>query len=220
MGTAFFPFPPEDIGPLAILAEGKMNRVSAGFGGVQIGYEWPWYSQCSNWSFASALELEAYFFGQKQEGHLINSSSLAFEHDFADSFRMNMDTLLVNAVFSFNNSCWCRFSPYIGGGIGATRISIRDADSEQVEPVEAMNHFNSKQDDQCWAFTAQVKAGLRYNICRSLHIFGEYRYVFVDFSNYIFGSTVDPDHVATSPWNVKINDFQYNAFAIGLRYDL
>jgi opacity protein-like surface antigen len=220
MGTAFFL---EDTGgPLAVNARGRTKKTSSGFGGAQIGYEWLQGRQiaCTDWSLAPAAELEAYWYNHNKRGHLINATERLPEHDFSDSFRMHMGVYLANAVFSLNNRCWS-LSPYIGGGIGATRISLRNAKSLQVSPIEpGINHFNSKRNDSSWAFAAQVKAGLRYKIFESFHIFAEYRYLFVDFSNYILGSTVSPTHAPTSPWNVKVKNIHYNAFAIGLQYDL
>lgn len=217
-GTLFFT--EAEGGLLAVLAEGHTKKKSTGFGGVQVGYEWSICNPCTNWVIAPAFELEACFFSHKKRGHLINNTDRLPEHDFLDSFHMSMDTLLVNAVFSVSSCCWCGISPYVGGGIGATRISIRHATSLQTDPVElGINHFNSRRHDSSWAFTGQVKAGLRYSITKSLHVFGEYRYIFVDSSNYIFGSTVDPTHVPSSPWNVKIENIHYNAFAIGFQYD-
>lgn len=219
-GTAFFT--EAEGGPLAVLAQGKTKKNSTGFGGVQVGYEWaPKYNECTNWGIAPAAEFEAYFFSHKKKGHLINPTDRLPEHDFVDSFRMNMSMLLVNAVFSLKNSCWCGISPYVGGGIGAARVSMHHADSLQVSPVEAgINHFNSKRSDSSWAFAAQAKAGLRYDITSCFHFFGEYRYIYVDSSNYIFGSTVYPTHAPTSPWNLKVNNIQYNAFVFGFQYDL
>lgn len=222
MGTAFFP--EADGGPLAVNARGHSKRKSSGFGGAQIGYEWlqcPLNIGC--WNITSAIELEGYWFKNKKKGHLINHAAddRLPEHDFLDSFRLNTGVYLANAVFSLNHSCMGRFSPYVGVGLGATRLSLRNAKSLQVAPAEpGINHFNSKRSDSSWAFAAQVKAGLRYNICSSLHIFGEYRYLFVDSSNYVLGSTVYPTHVPTSPWNVKVNNLHYNAFVIGIQYDL
>lgn len=106
-------------------------------------------------------------------------------------------------------------------GIGAARVSLHKADSFQVEPLqEGVNHFNSRRSDSSWGFAAQAKAGLRYNICNSFHVFAEYRYLYVDATNYIFGVTNYTTHVPTSPWNVKIKNIQYNAFAIGIQFDL
>lgn len=222
MGTAFFS---EAVGgPLAVFAQGHTKKNSTGFGGAQIGYEWsqsPGCNGCSNWTLAPAAELEAYFFSHKKNGHFINPTDRLPEHDFVNSFHMNTSVILANVVFSLNSSCLCGFSPYIGGGIGATHISLRNAKSLQVSPEEAgINHFNSKRNDSSWAFAAQAKAGLRYNFCESFHIFAEYRYLFVDSSNYIFGSTVYPTHAPTSPWNVKMKDTHYNAFVVGIQYDL
>lgn len=221
MGTAFFE---EAVGgPLAIYATGSTKKTSSGFGGVQVGYETTIQNCCSDWAFAPAVELEAFFYSHKKSGHLINDTDPTRlpEHDFADSFKVNSSVVLVNAVLALNNSCWCGFSPYIGGGLGAARLSLKGADSLQVSPVEdGVNHFNSKRDDSTWAFAAQVKAGLRYKIWDNFHIFGEYRYLFIDSSNFILGSTVYPNHAPTSPWNVNIKNLNYNAFAIGIQFDL
>lgn len=219
MGTAFFS--EAEGGPLAVFAQGHSRKNSTGFGGAQIGYEWSQYNACSNWGIAPAIELETYFFNNKARGHLINPTTRLDEHDFVNSFDMDMGVLLANAVLSLDTPCLREFSPYVGGGIGAIHLSIRNADSLQVAPEEfGINHFNSKRSDSSWAFAAQIKAGVRYNISKSFHIFGEYRYLFVDASNYILGSTVYPNHAPTSPWNIKVNPIQYNAFAIGIQYDL
>lgn len=220
-GTVFFL--EEDGGPLAVNAQGSSNRNSAGFGGVQLGYEWgqcPTYCGCSDWSLVPAAELEAYFYGHNLQGTLINPTDRLPEHNFDDSFHTTRSVILVNGVLNFNSPCACGISPYVGGGLGATHISLSKANSFQVAPAEVgVNHFSSRS-DSAWAFAAQVKAGLGYKICESFHIFGEYRYLFVGSNNYIFGSTVAVDHVPTSPWNVKVNSINYNAFAFGIRYDL
>lgn len=222
MGTAFFT--EANGGPLAVYAHGHTKSTSSGFGGLQIGYEWsqcPYNIGCSNWSIAPAAELEAYWYSHTKKGHLINPTTRLPEHDFLDSFHMNLGVYTANAVFSLNNSCYRSLTPYVGGGIGATRISISKADSLQTSPVEAgINHFNSRRKDSSWAFAGQVKVGLRYNFCQRFHIFGEYRYLYVDTSDYIFGSTVYTNHAPTSPWNVQIQNIQYNAFVVGIQYDL
>ena len=222
-GTAFFS-ELTSIGPLSVIGEGRLNKTSSGFGGVQIGYEWS--KPLSAWSIASALELEALFFNARKEGYLINQSVAANslnEHDFHDSFHMNSKVILTNLILSLDHESLFGFSPYVGGGIGAARVSLHKADSFQVSPVEAgINHFNSQRDDSSWAFAAQIKAGLRYNFCELFNIFAEYRYLYVDATNYIFGATnyTVPFHVPTSAWNVKVKNYHYNAFAIGVQFDL
>lgn len=219
-GTAFFS-ELTSIGPLSVIAEGKLNKTATGFGGVQIGYEWT-RPTCICGSLALAGELEVFFFKHKKKGHLINQTVNGLpEHDFFDTFHMNSNIMLANAVLSVDNDCLWGFSPYVGGGIGAARLSLHKADSLQVEPIEAgVNHFNSSRDDSSWAFAAQAKAGLRYNFCQRFHIFAEYRYLYIDASNYIFGATNYTSHVPTTPWNVKLKNVHYNAFAVGLQYDL
>lgn len=222
-GTAFFL---EAMGgPMAIDARGHAHKKkTAGFGGVQIGYEWtqcPSQIGCSNWSITPAAELEAYWYRQTKKGHLINPSNRLPEHDFADSFRLNGGVYFVNGVLSLNNCCFSKFSPYIGGGIGAARIFINNAKSLQVAPPErGINHFNSDRSDSAWAFAAQAKAGIRYNIWDRVHIFGEYRFLYVDSTRYLFGSTKYPNHAPTSTWNVDLKSTTYNAFTFGLQYDL
>lgn len=221
-GTAFFT--EAEGGPLAIYAQGHSRKNSSGFGGAQIGYEWrecPINIGCTNWNITPAVELEAYFYRHTKKGTLFATSDRLPEHDFVNSFPMRVGVYLVEGVFTLNNSCMGKFSPYVGGGIGATNISIHKARSLQVNPPEpGVNHFNSKRHDSSWAFAAQAKAGLRYNICERFHIFAEYRFLFVDSSNYTFGSTVYPQHAPTTPWDVEVKRIYYNAFTIGLQYDL
>lgn len=221
-GTAFFT--EAEGGPLAVYADGHTKSTSSGFGGVQIGYEWrdcPWNIGCSDWTITPAAELEGYWYKQTKKGHLINTTDRLPEHDFLDSFHMDTGVYLANAVFSFNSCCLGSLTPYLGAGVGATRISISNASSLQTSPEEVgINHFNSDRSDSSWAFAGQIKAGLRYNFCESFHVFGEYRYLYVDASNYIFGSTVYDTHAPTSPWNVKVQNIRYNAFVVGVQYDL
>lgn len=222
MGTAFFT--EAEGGPLAVYGHGRTKKTSSGFGGVQIGYEWlqcPIHIGCSDWTITPAVEAEAFWYSHTKKGHLINNTDRLPEHDFLDSFKMNAGVYLANIVFSLNTPCYEAWSPYVGAGVGATRLSVSNAKSLQTSPVESgINHFNSKRSDSTWAFAAQFKAGLRYNFCQSFHVFGEYRYLYVDSNNYIFGSTVYDTHAPTSPWNVKVKNIQYSAFVFGIQYDL
>jgi opacity protein-like surface antigen len=220
-GVAFFE---EEVGgPLAVDARGRTRKTTSGFGGVQIGYEW---SQrplvgCSDWSLTTAAELEAYFYHHTKKGHLMNPSIRLPEHDFADSLPMSVGVYLINGVITLNSCTLGNFSPYVGGGIGAANIFVRKAKSLQVEPPElGINHFNSKRSDSSWAFAAQAKAGIKFKASERFHIFGEYRFLYVDSSRYIFGATAYSNHVPTTTWNVNVNSIYYNAFAFGVQFAL
>lgn len=219
-GTAFFS-EIDSVGPIPVIGEGHLKKASSGFGGVQVGYEWTKPS-CSDWAFATAGELEAFFYQHKKKGHVINQTVVGLpEHDFIDSFHANSAVVLANAVLSIQNNCFCGITPYIGGGIGAARIELKKADSFQVEPLQAgINHFNSRRCDSTWAFAAQLKAGLRYNFCQRFHIFAEYRYLWIDSANYVFGATNYLTHVPTTAWNVRLKNITQNAFAVGIQFDL
>lgn len=221
-GTAFFP--EAQGGPLEVDARGKSRSSSAGFAGAQIGYEWtqcPWDFGCAGWNISPAVELEAYWFHHRRKGHLFNDTNRMPEHDFKNSFPLSVGVYLVNGVLSLNNCYWSRLTPYIGGGIGAAHISIRHARSKQLAPLErGINHFNSDRSDTSWAFAAQAKAGLRLRVWDRVNIFGEYRFLYVDSSQFILGSTRYPNHAPTSPWNIDIRHNNYNGFAFGIQIDL
>lgn len=225
-GTAFFL--DSAGGPLAVNAKGHSKKYSSGYAGVQLGYEWKGYD-CSGWNAIScAAEVEAFFYKHTHKAHLINPTDRLPEHDFSNIFPTYTGIYLVNGVFALTDKWFFRnffpcledFVPYIGIGCGAANIRIRKATSTQVSPPEAANHFNSRRSDGTWAFAAQGKTGLRYRVYGDLSIFGEYRFLYVDSSRFKFGSTIYPDHVATSPWNIDMKSTIYNAYTLGVRFDL
>jgi opacity protein-like surface antigen len=222
LGTAYFT--EAEGGPLAVIARGHTKSKSTGFGGAQLGYEWREFArnnQCGGFSLLPAVEFEAFFFNNNRKGHLINPTTRLPEHDFAVTLNSKSSVLLVNAVFALENSCLYGFTPYVGGGLGAARSSINRAKSYQLAPAEAdINHFNSGRSDSNWTFAAQFKAGLSYKICDRIHLFGEYRYIYLDTNHYVLGSTDYVTHVPTSPWNVKVKHTNFNAFAFGIQFDL
>lgn len=221
-GTAFFT--EDEGGPLAVNAPGHARKNSSGFGGAQIGYEWlqcPINIGCTDWSITPGAEVEAYFYKQTKHATLINESDRLPEHDFVNSLPTNVGVYLANGIFTLRNCCLGNFSPYVGGGIGVANLFVRKATSAQISPPEAgVNHFNSDRSDRDWAFAAQAKAGLRYNICERFHIFAEYRFLYLDSTRYTFGSTAYPGHAPTSPWTIDMKSIYYNAFAIGIQFDI
>lgn len=217
-GTAFFT--EAEGGALAVDARGHSKKHSLGFGGAQIGYEWKG-SECSDWSLNRAIEVEALFYRHTHKAHLINPTERLPEHDFFNTLPTTVGVYLANGVLSLN-TCYCNdFHPYIGVGVGAANICIRKADSLQVDPPElGVNHFNSDRTDVTWAFAAQAKVGLRYNIWERFHIFAEYRFLYVDSSRFLFGSTAYAGHAPTSTWNLDMKRNYFHAYTIGIQFDL
>lgn len=223
-GTAYYS--EAEGGPLAVNAFGKTNRRSVGLVGGHVGYRWaelflaPDHSQLR---IIPAIELEGYYLGKsKFTAHDINNVTTRLpEHNFMVTYPMKSGVFLTNAVLNFNLPNLNRFQPYVGGGIGAAVISISDAISTQVAPPEVgVNHYNSNGNDKDAAFAAQAKVGLNVSLSQNTSLFAEYRWLYLSTSHYAFGSTVYPQHVATSPWLVKIDAQKYNMGAIGVRYNI
>ena len=84
-----------------------------------------------------------------------------------------------------------------------------------IAPLEAgINHFNSGPNSSRWTFAAQAKAGIRINVTDRIWAFGEYRFLHEQATDYTFGSTVYPTHIATTNWNVHIGSLDRN-LAVG-----
>ena len=219
-GTAFFP--PAAGGPLAVHATGDIGG-NAAIVGAHIGYQWlGWVlDRDCLWRVAPAAELEGYYLHSIQQGDLINPTTRLPEHSFVDSFPIHAGVFLANAVFTLKNIQTNDFYPYVGIGIGAAHLSIRDADSSQVAPAEpGINHFNSNPSNSDWAFAAQGKAGFSFKIANNWRLFTEYRLLYVASSSYTFGSTVYPTHVPTTNWNVNLGHSYYNMGDVGIEYSI
>lgn len=173
----------------------------------------------SQWSVRPAAEIEGYFIGRNTiHGNDINNLS-SNEHDFAVSYPMSVGIGLINAVASFNHSDFAQWHPYVAGGLGLGVVSITSAISTQTTPSEVgVNHYNTDPSATDTAFSSQLKAGLSFDWTEHLSIFGEYRYLYVAATNYIFGSTVYPSHATTSSWDVKFGSQAYNLGVAGLKY--
>lgn len=210
-GTAFFT---EAVGgPLGVRATGRSDSSSVGLVGLQAGHEWSYGS-----SLMPALEVEGFYLTGKQRANLNNPTDRLSEHTFADTFPMDNAVLLANVVLSFPTS-YQGITPYIGGGIGAARISIKGADSTQTSPPElGVNHFNSGTDSSSWGFAAQAKAGVRMALGGNAYVFAEYRYLFVDTTDQTFGPTVYPTHVPTTNWTVRFSDMSHQLAVGGIGF--
>lgn len=212
-GTAFFP----EIagGPLAVDATGRTSSGGVGFVGAHLGYEWSYGTH-----LLPALEIEGFYLaGNQQRATLVNPTDRLAEHSFDNTFPTRTTVVLANMVVGFRTP-YQGITPYIGGGIGAANVSIKGATSTQIDPLEAgINHFNGNPASSAWTFAAQAKAGARLALGDSgAYLFGEYRYLYVGDVNQVFGSTVDPIHVATSPWTTSFSGTSHHLAAGGVGF--
>lgn len=219
-GIAFFG--PEAGGPLDVHASGH-SGADAGILGLQVGYRWCGWSTCianGTWNFAPAVEVEGFYLHSTLSGHLNNPTARLPEHTFVNSYPMRNGVYLVNGVVSAQNFCVHNVYPYLGIGVGGASISIDSADSDQVNFFEpGVNHFNSGTHHSTCAFAAQGKIGLNFAISDHCSLFAEYRLLYIASTNHHFGSTVYPNHVPTTRWNVNFDRLFYNIGVFGLKFD-
>ena len=134
---------------------------------------------------------------------------------------MHTGVFLINAVLKANHVDVGNFHPYLGVGFGTALIAISGANSTQTPPPEpGINHYNSRSSDTATAFAAAPKVGVSFDLMKSTSMFIEYRFLYLSATDYTFGSTVYPTHVATSNWDATIGSQYYNMGTIGFQYDL
>lgn len=208
-GYALYPTggPPDGLGPLYVFAPGTASSNGAGLVGGQIGKEWSGWrlgAGGNGWGLLPAAEFEAYYLRDTLQGHLVNPTARLPEHEFVDTFPINSGVFLANAVFSLRTPL-PRVHPYAGVGVGTAYMSVHGADSTQILfPESGVNHFNSGPDASRWTFAMQAKTGLRFDVTQRIWLFSEFRFLNTQFTDYTFGSTVYPAHIATTDWNVHI----------------
>ena len=223
-GTAFYSA--SKGGPLAVNALGVASGSSAWIAGGNVGYRWPerlFNFTSSDLTFSPATELEGYYLGGATIAgdDLNNGTTRLVEHDFRVKYPMGTGVFLVNAVLNVNHSYLGEFHPYVGVGAGPAVVSITGANSTQKTPAEPyFNHYNSGTNDTAIAFVAQPKIGVSLDLCKNTNMFVEYRFIYISATDYTFGSTVYPTHVATSNWDVAIGSQYYNMGTIGIQFDL
>ncbi|WP_415075215.1 hypothetical protein [Legionella sp.] len=109
----------------------------------------------------------------------------------------------------------------MGVGIGSAIVSVSGASAIQLSPPEpGLNHYNSHASNTAFAFAAQPKIGVNFDIGSRASIFAEYRFLYLSSTDYTFGSTVAAGHPATSPWLVNIKSQYYNMGTVGINFDL
>lgn len=209
-------------GPLAVDAFGRSNSPGVGMVGAHLGYQWGEFS-LNTLAISPAVELEGYYIGKRTfEGHEFrNDTTRLPEHDFFNRYPLSTGVFLINSVINLNSANYSQWHPYVGAGIGGAVLSITNADSLQVAPLEAgLNHYNANPHDKTSAFAGQVKVGLRYAFSEHTSIFAEYRWLYLASTDFTFGSTVAPGHPVTSSWLVNMGSQQYNLGAAGIRFSI
>lgn len=213
-------------GPLAVNARGKSNDSSTWLVGGHVGYRWSsnlLENLSSEWMMAPATELEGFYLGRHtlKGSELNNGTTRLIEHNFHVSYPMSTGVFLVNAILNGHSSKFEKFHPYVGVGVGTAINPISGAVSTQLDPSEpGVNHYNSDTSDTALLLAAQPKVGVSFDVNQNMNVFAEYRFLYLSSSDYTFGSTVYPTHVATSNWNVKMGSQYYNMGTIGINYDL
>lgn len=208
--------PPDLLGPLSVNAQGTGSSVNGtGVVGVQFGQEWsarPIGAE-GRWGWLPAIEFEAYYLGETQQGHLVNPTPRLTEHEFINTYPINSAVFMGNFVLSLQTPL-PRVHPYVGVGLGTSYVSIDGADCTQILFPETVNHYNSGPNSARWTFAAQVKTGCRFNLSDRVWLFGEYRFQTQQFTDNTFGQTVDPNHIPTTDWNVHLGSVNHH-LAIG-----
>lgn len=218
-GTAYYI--EADGGPLAVNAFGNANSETSAFYGAQLGYHAPTIQLSPQWTLTPAAELEGFAISNNTfNASLVNDSDRLAVHAFNTSYPISENVFLANAVFNFN---YPRFvvQPYVGLGIGAAVLRIAGADATQIAPPEAgVNHYNANPSDSTSTFAGQFKLGVNYDINQYFSIFGEYRYLYLASTGFVFGSTVYAAHPATSSWQVNFDAQKFNMLDVGLRVNI
>lgn len=218
-GSAFFP--EVSGGPLAVNAFGQLSHKKIEFLGVQLGYQGQQIvlNSASQWTLRPAAELEGYAMNKRSfKGTLVNDTTRIDEHDFLVSYPIRNTVFLANAVLNFNHAD-SALHPYIGFGIGNAIIRNTDASAEQANPPEVgINHYNVNTSDTSSTFAGQIKLGLGYDVRKCISLFAEYRWLYLASTDFVFGSTVYPGHVATSSWQVNLGSQTYHLGNIGVRF--
>lgn len=199
-------------GPQSINARGNLKSDATGVVGAHVGYEWRHGEH-----LRPAVEIEAlYLPSTDHHGKMDNTNVRLTEGLFENTLPTSTSVLLANAVMGFETP-YHGITPYVGGGIGAAYLSVRDATSKQLNPAEpGINHFNSESDSGALTAAAQLKAGVRMALTENTYLFGEYRYLYIGAHDQTFGQTEAAGHASTSPWTVSYDGTAYNLGTVGL----
>lgn len=227
---------------LPVDVSGTIKDNSFGIGGLGIGYEWESVSVIK-----PSLEFEVLYFNGNQDANLKNKQNevgisrntgellgdetiFPGNHSFSNSQKMRSFALMLNGLVGFNTGTI--FTPYVGVGFGMAKVKMKDAKSAQtckfygavgscsveMSGSQVVNHFNSDDEDSDYVFTTQAKLGVRAELTKNISIFGEYRYIRLNATNFKFGRTVYDDHLDTDTWKIKNDATDMHFGLVGLQY--
>lgn len=213
-------------GPLAVNAFGQSKSAGVWMAGGQIGYRFPdkfisnFYSDLT---IAPAIELEGYYLGRStiNGDDINNETDRLADHDFRVTYPISTGAFLVNFVLHSSTLLKTNFHPYVGVGAGVAGVSIAGANSLQTSPLEVgINHYNSDTSDMAIALAAQPKVGISWHLQDKTNLFLEYRFLYLSSTDFNFGSTEYPTHVATTNWNVRIGSQYFNMVTAGIQFNV
>jgi opacity protein-like surface antigen len=205
--------------PLNVQATGSADPHAAYLAGGGIGYEWEGFRLGNNpkWALLPAVEFEGYYLGTRQSGLLNNPTPRIPEHLFDFNTSVNIGVLSSDLLLTLHTPY--HIHPYIGGGLGPAIISNNGATSIQLAPAEpGINHFNSSPNASAWSLAVTSRAGLRWDIGHSWYLFAEYKFLFINATDFTFGSTVYPTHPETTPWTVHYSGLFNHTAAVGIGF--
>ncbi len=213
----------DDGGPVAVNAKGSSNSSSFWLVGGNIGYNW-FTKPVSSMGFnvSPSIELEGLYIGQhKIKGSHQNNKDASFTHIFKLTLPADTGVGLVNMVFDFCHQSCPKLHGYIGAGLGIGLTSISNAKAIQTTPPEpGINHFKGDSSDEGLSLAVQPKLGMLFDCSSRISLFAEYRFLYLSNSNYEFGSTTVPGHVATTSWLLKMGSQLMNIGVVGIRFKL
>ncbi|WP_428681687.1 hypothetical protein [Reyranella sp.] len=172
-------------------AQRKTGGEPVGVLGPQAGYKGKRQTfGPSEWALKPAAELEGLYIGQQSPVGDMPITPGVLETQYV-TLPMTVGVVLANAVFTVRMPWSSRIFRYLGVGAGVARISIQGANS--TNPGEpGINHFDSGPDASATAFAMQFKARLKGEVARNLLLFGEYRHLTINSTQYTLGQTLPP----------------------------
>jgi len=114
-------------------------------------------------------------------------------------------TLLANGYFDLGT--WAGFTPYVGGGIGATSLALKDYIHVNL-PRSNPRYTRRATDERRWNFAWAVTAGASYDVTPNTLIDMNYRYL----------SLGDAQAKDTNGRVIDVEGVDAHEFRIGFRY--